>query len=424
MNGNHTPNRIQRMSGALLLSLAVLILPLAASAETFDGGLPGDWLSSYRSARAIGLGGAFTAVADQPLGMLWNPAGMTQLDMNEVFLEQTRLFEDTTVNGLSFVAPGTRYPTVGLTILAFRSGDFQKTNSLNDNVGEFQDKETAFVLSASHDLARFLSVGTNLRVVRQSIDDFSASGFGFDIGAMARVTPDLRLGAVIQNVGGPSLELRETEETYPTLLAGGASLDLLQDRALISAELVKIEGLDVTARGGAEFWIGKSVALRAGFDKTSPAGGFSYVMPNQLRIDYGAVGHELGVTHRFGISWRFGGFFADSHADPVVFSPLGRNSTTRFHLASKTRQDIESWRLDINDGYGDLVRSFGGHGAPPEQVVWDGKADTGAPLPDGSYQYQLVVNDGSGRSTQSAARTIQINSQIREISVPVEVGSR
>ncbi len=410
--------------GILLLGAAVLLAGGGAWAAEQEGGMPGDWLTSYRSARAIGLGGAFTAVADQPLGMLWNPAGMTQLEMNEVFLESTRLFEDTTVNGLSFVAPGSRYPTLGVSILALRSGEFQKTSTTNDDLGDFREKETAFVLSASHDLASYLSLGGNLRVVRQSIDDFSSSGFGFDLGAMARLTPDLRLGASVLNLGGPSITLRNDEENYPVQWVGGASLDLMQDRALIAFELVQVDGLELTARGGAELAIGANVSLRAGFDKTSPAGGFSYRLPNQMQVDYGAIGHELGITHRFGISWRFGGFFADSQAQPAVFSPLGRNATTSFQLSSRTRRDTESWRLSITDRYGDPVRTFGGRGTPPAQVVWDGKSDRGEALPDGSYLYHLAVTDAGGRSTEGPLRTIQINSQIQEISVPIQLGAR
>lgn len=415
---------IRRTGIAILMAglAAGLVLVGAAGAATQDGGLPGDWLTSYRSARAVGLGGAFTAVADQPLGMLWNPAGMTQLEMNEIFLESTRLFEDTSVNGLSFVAPGTRYPTLGVTILALRSGEFEKTNALNDVVGDFQEKETAFVLSASHDVTRYLSLGANLRMVRQSIDEFSGSGVGFDLGAMARVTDDLRLGTAVLNLGGPSITLRDEDESYPVQWTGGASLDLLQDKALVSFELVQVDGLDLSARGGAEVMIGECLAIRAGFDKTSPAGGFSYELPNRLRVDYGAIGHELGVTHRFGVSWRFGGFFADSQAEPAVFSPLGRNATTRFHLSARTRQDAETWRLLIADRYGHDVRSFGGRGTPPAQVVWDGKSDRGEPLPDGSYLYRLAVTDAGGRTTESAPRTIQINSRIQDISVPVQVG--
>lgn len=411
---------IRRTGIAVLLT--GLLLAAGAGAATQDGGLPGDWLTSYRSARAVGLGGAFTAVADQPLGMLWNPAGMAQLEMNEIFLESTQLFEDTSVNGLSFVAPGTRYPTLGITILALRSGEFEKTNALNDVIGDFQEKETAFVLSASHDVTRYLALGANLRVVRQSIDEFSGSGAGFDLGAMARITDDLRLGTSVLNVGGPSITLRDEEESYPLQWVGGASLDLLQDKALVSFEVVKVDGIDLTARGGAEMMIGESLSVRFGMDKTSPAGGFSYELPNRLRVDYGAIGHELGVTHRFGVSWRFGGFFADSQAEPAVFSPLGRNATTRFHLSARTRQDADTWRLHITDRYGHEVRSFGGRGAPPAHVVWDGKSDRGEPLPDGSYLYHLAVTDAGGRTNESEPRTIQINSRIQEISVPVEVG--
>ena len=46
---------------------ALTLLPLSASAQLKVG------------ARALGLGGAFTAVADDLYGTVWNPAGITQL---------------------------------------------------------------------------------------------------------------------------------------------------------------------------------------------------------------------------------------------------------------------------------------------------------------------------------------------------------
>ena len=72
-------------------------------------------------------------------------------------------------------------------------------------------------------------------------------------------------------------------------------------------------------------------------------------LPEDLRLDYGAGGHDLGMIHRFSLSWRFGGFFAKSQASPEVFSPLGTKSATQFALNARTRNEVESWRLEISD---------------------------------------------------------------------------
>src|SRR5678809_570288 len=77
---------------ALIQSVALVAMQTAARAEDASGGMPGDWLSRYASARSIGLGGAFVAAADDPLGMVWNPAGLTQSLQNEVHFETCLLY--------------------------------------------------------------------------------------------------------------------------------------------------------------------------------------------------------------------------------------------------------------------------------------------------------------------------------------------
>ena len=411
-------------TGAVLLMLLSLLVAGAARSEDPNGGWAGDWLTNYQSARAMGLGGSFVSLADEPLGMVWNPAGMTQLGRNEVFLETSRYFEGTSINTFSFAVPGTKYPTLGLSILALRSDEFQRTNDVNDDLGTFPEGETAYVLSASYDLHPKVAAGANLRVVHQSIDDFKATGMGLDLGIMARATETVRVGASVANLGGPNLELRDTKETYPNQLRGGVAVDFMAGRGLVTAEIEKIGDLRTNLRGGGEFWLSNTIALRAGFDGSSPAGGFTVNLPQDLRLDYGTGDHDLGMIHRFSLSWRFGGFYAKSQASPEIFSPLGTKSATRFELASRTRSEVDSWRLEISDKTGGIVRKFGGRGTPPAHLMWDGKTDTGTPLPDGSYQYRLVVLDLSGLETIGTRGTVGIDTQAREIRVPVQVSGK
>lgn len=48
--------------------------------------LSGSDLGVGLGARAVALGGAFVALADDASAMFWNPAGLTQFDKNEVML--------------------------------------------------------------------------------------------------------------------------------------------------------------------------------------------------------------------------------------------------------------------------------------------------------------------------------------------------
>jgi len=423
MNRQHG-NAFCLHTGAVLLILLGLLAANAVRAEDQNGGWAGDWLTNYRSARAMGLGGSFVSLADEPLGMMWNPAGMTQLGRNEVFLETSRYFEGTAINTFSFAVPGSKYPTLGLSILALRSDEFQKTSDVNDDLGTFREGETAYVLSVSHNLHPRISLGGNLRVVHQSLDEFSATGAGLDLGLLVHAGKNVRVGLSAANLGGPDLELRETSESYPNQLRGGVAVGLLDGRGTVTAEIERIGDLRTNMRGGGEFMLSRVITLRVGFDGSDPGGGFTVNLPHDLRLDYGTGGHDLGMIHRFSLSWRFGGFFADSQANPEVFSPLGTRSATRFDLAVRTRDEVESWHLEISDKSGNIVRRFGGRGAPPSHLMWDGKTTAGTPLPDGSYRYRLVVRDLGGLETVGESRIIGIDTRAREIQVPVQVSGR
>ena len=92
-----------------ILALAVLALRATpALAQAQNAGAPGEWLSQFTSARTLGLGGAYVATADDPLGVLWNPAGLSTMNQNELRFENARLFEDTSINSFGFAVPGSR----------------------------------------------------------------------------------------------------------------------------------------------------------------------------------------------------------------------------------------------------------------------------------------------------------------------------
>src|SRR5881296_264424 len=122
-------------SWSAAVALAVALARGRAHAETGSQGLPGEWLSRYSSARTLGLGGAFAASADDPLGALWNPAGLSLMYQNQLSFENARLFEETSVNAVSFAVPGSFLPSFGVSMVSLNSGEFQKTNELNDALG-------------------------------------------------------------------------------------------------------------------------------------------------------------------------------------------------------------------------------------------------------------------------------------------------
>jgi len=413
--------RTHRVNQVGLAVLAALILSVAPAYgdEAENAGAPGSWLSNFVSARAVGLGGAFVGCADDASAVIWNPAGLATLVPNELRFETARLFEDTSVYDFNFAVPGSKLPTFGLSIVTLQSGSFDRTNELNDPLGSFNEGETAYIFTVARNLSPRLALGTNIKMVHQSVEDYSANGFGFDLGAIYDVTPTLKVGASLINLGGPNMTLRDTKETYPVEFRGGFSATVFRGRGLISFEADQSQGPGLRLRGGTEYWVQPALALRLGVDDQQPAGGLSYRFSGRYQFDYGALDSPLGMTHRLGLTYRFGGFFASAKAEPQIFSPTGETAVTNIQLNARTKANPESWTLTLVNKAEQVVRVFGGKGAPPSHLLWDGKDETGLPLSDGIYRYTLSVRDAEGLEIDSQTQAVEIYTGGPQGSVPV-----
>src|SRR5439155_3453026 len=140
------------------------------------------------------------------------------MNQNELRFENARLFEDTSINGVSFAVPGSWLPSFGITILSLGSSDFLKTNEMNDALGTFRNSETAYLLTVSRAFSPRLAIGTNLRMVQQTVEAWSGGGFGVDLGGWYQLSPAFRFGASVANLGGPSITLRDVAETHPMMI--------------------------------------------------------------------------------------------------------------------------------------------------------------------------------------------------------------
>jgi hypothetical protein len=400
--------------------LAVLALATPAAAQEGTAGAPGEWLWRYTTARTLGLGGAYVATADDPLGVLWNPAGLSAMNQNQLRFENARMFEGTSVNGISLAVPGSRLPSFGLSIISLGSGDFERTDEMNAPLGTFRTGGTAYLLTASRAFSPRFALGANFKLVQQTVEDFSAGGFGVDLGGWYDVTPTIRVGGSVANLSGPKVTLRSVEETYPVQMRAGVAAQVLGGRGLITAQVDQSDGLGTRLHAGGEYWIQSGLALRMGLDDATGTGGFSVRFAPQYQLDYGVANHPLGMTHRVGVSYRFGGFFASSHAEPEMFSPTGERAVTQIALNARTKAETESWSLEIVNKSDTQVRHFGGSGRPPAHIQWDGKDETGLPLADGIYRYRLTVKDHEGRQVDGAMRQVVISTTGPQGAVPLE----
>src|SRR3954465_15002057 len=91
-----------------LLSAFCLLHPALALAGS-PGTTTGELLKIPVGTRAIGMGEAYTAMADDTSALYWNPAGMSLLHQKEANFSHSALMDSVHYENLSFVAPGDTY---------------------------------------------------------------------------------------------------------------------------------------------------------------------------------------------------------------------------------------------------------------------------------------------------------------------------
>lgn len=193
--------------------LVVLILALLASnsyAQLFRstskvGTTAAQFLKIGAGGRAIGMGGAYTALGTDVYSIYWNPAGVAQTTSNnEVTFNHATWLADITYD---FAAGVINLQDFGVVTASFTSlqvpEDKVRTFEKPEGDGRTWDAGAiAIGVGYSKNLTDRFSIGFQAKYIRESVWNSSASGFGIDVGTLYR-TPfnDLMIGASISNFG-------------------------------------------------------------------------------------------------------------------------------------------------------------------------------------------------------------------------------
>ncbi len=177
------------------------------------------FLSIGQGARALSMGGAFVAVADDPSAMYWNPAGIADLSGNRVVFDHTQWIADISYN---FFGATINLGSIGTLGLNFTSSSIPEMNVTTiDNPGgtgeTFGVTDGVFGVSYAMKLTDKFSIGFNPKFVYQRIAKYSASAIALDMGVKYQ-TPfkGITLGMSITNFG-------------TKMQLGGASTPVLYD---------------------------------------------------------------------------------------------------------------------------------------------------------------------------------------------------
>lgn len=393
--------------------------------KTGDYGLPGAFLSWGASARSLGMGKTFVGLADDASAVYYNPAGLNQLYFNQLVVFHAVLFEDTSFSFASFGCPVSHKLAFGAGAALLRSGGYEYRDAFGAAGGEFGTQDLAWIFSGAYRLYPKLSLGSSVKIIRQKVHEYEGSGTGVDLSLLYSPYSWLSGGLVVQNVVPPKLTLYQDEETYPLKALSGIAVKLLDDKLNLLFDFRKIKNQDLKFSSGAEYWLHPLMGIRGGWNETELACGFGFRAMQDFVVDYAFANQDLGNSHRFSITYTFGGFKSKVKAEPKAFSPLGSspNKFVTLKLKGYAKYGVKKWELTIRNDKGEIVKVFFGAKIPPDEVVWDGRSDKdNQRVPDGKYRATLLLTDVNDEKWQSSQETFEIITKIPEFDISIDIG--
>ena len=268
----------------MVVSLAlVMVLSAVALADGIGA------FSAFKNgigARALAMGGAFVAVANDATAMLWNPAGLAQL-------EDTRLSGmSTDLYGLGithqFIGAVTTFANLGIGLGWERASiDGQIVDGDGVLGGTFTWVEQAIIGSLATSVLDVAMAGANVKyyLADNGLGD-AASGFGFDLGLLVSLGDMFVIGVNAMDLAGSAVAWDGgTTDVISGLYKAGLAMKLADDRLILATD-VDFDGTDLgNTHVGVEFQVIDELALRGGV-----------VLTNNFQDYYFTVGAGINVA--------------------------------------------------------------------------------------------------------------------------------
>ncbi|KAA3598700.1 MAG: hypothetical protein DWQ06_11075 [Calditrichaeota bacterium] len=284
---------IKTLVGGLILSFGATNL----FAQSNVGTTAATFLTIDPSPRAVGMGGAFSAISDDASAPYWNVAGIASFKQAQFQVTKINYLVGTDLVYASGAVPMGEKGVIGVSLLTFDSGDIEiTTHQEQEGTGKtFKVKDSAFAINYGYIITNRFQFGVTAKFISTEIAATEASTFALDFGG--KFTADflnLRLGFVINNFGGKMqltgndltrpfdgyenstghdefvpVNYQTGEFDIPLLFRFGIAIDPLKtewNRLTVSSDALHPNDQDVSVSFGSEYAFREMFFARAGYN--------------------------------------------------------------------------------------------------------------------------------------------------------------
>ncbi|HRU38493.1 MAG TPA: UPF0164 family protein [Candidatus Goldiibacteriota bacterium] len=292
------------------LTLVAVIILLALRGAVFAAGDYGSEavFSAGTGVRAMSMGSAFSALADDSSAVMWNPAGLENLEKQEISLLHYPMYESTYYNSITYGYPVLDVGSFGAAVYRVFTDSIAVYDSGDVSGGTTSLEQYRITAAYARKISPEFAAGFSVNAYNFSMLNVNAFGIGADAGVIYRPFGFLALSATIQNLMNPSLMMRESEEEFPRVYTLGCLLNFGENpfRLNITSDFSAGAGEYPVIRAGLEAVFLGIASLRAGYNggEICFGAGISYLGAS---IDYGyRVNEYLGGLSRLSVSYSFG----------------------------------------------------------------------------------------------------------------------
>jgi hypothetical protein len=257
--------------GSTLLFILVAVLGVSAHAGDINssaGTSAFSFLKINVGARPVGLGGAFTGLANDISSLYYNPAGIATLEGTNYILGYHNYFVDMQSGFLGYTKRTGEKTTIGGYISYLNYGSMTETDVAGNVIGDFNGGDFLLALSFARNHSERIQYGASAKFIYEKVHEYSATGLAMDLGVrFSSVRERYTAGLMVQNLGFQLSSLGEGDkESLPLIFRGGAAARPKGLPILFSGDVIVPTDNDIDFAIGGEYYELNPVYFRVGWN--------------------------------------------------------------------------------------------------------------------------------------------------------------